>query len=47
MNFSQEHGDVIAAVLCAILLGLGWLALHMNWVGIALPEAIHPAPRFA
>jgi len=35
-TFSQEHGDVLAAILCGVLLLLGWLALHLEWVGIAL-----------
>ncbi len=33
---SQEHGDVLAAIVCGVLLLLGWLALHLEWVGIAL-----------
>ncbi|MFM7447596.1 MAG: heavy metal translocating P-type ATPase [Leptolyngbyaceae cyanobacterium] len=36
MTFSQEHSDVLAAILCGVLLFLGWLALHLEWVGIAL-----------
>ncbi len=35
-TLSQEHGDVLAAILCGVLLLLGWWALHLEWVGIAL-----------
>jgi len=35
-TLSQEHGDVLAAILCGVLLLLGWLALHLEWVGVAL-----------
>lgn len=34
--FSQEHRDVVAAILCGVLLFLGWGALHLEWIGIAL-----------
>ncbi|AKG23729.1 heavy metal translocating P-type ATPase [Calothrix sp. 336/3] len=32
----QTHSDVFAAVVCALFLLLGWLALHLQWLGIAL-----------
>jgi Cd2+/Zn2+-exporting ATPase len=35
-QFTQEHTDTVAAVLCGILLFLGWLALHIGWLGWAL-----------
>jgi Cd2+/Zn2+-exporting ATPase len=35
-QFTQEHTDTVAAILCAFLLFLGWLALHLGWLGFAL-----------
>ncbi|WP_414544274.1 heavy metal translocating P-type ATPase [Nostoc sp. CCY0012] len=35
-QFTQEHADTVAAALCGILLFLGWLALHIGWLGWAL-----------
>lgn len=35
-QFTQEHTDTVAAVLCGVLLFLGWLALHVGWLGWAL-----------
>ncbi|MCG6138520.1 MAG: heavy metal translocating P-type ATPase [Nostoc sp. LLA-1] len=35
-QFTQEHADTVAAALCGILLFLGWLALHLGWLGWAL-----------
>ncbi|MBD1804512.1 heavy metal translocating P-type ATPase [Microcoleus sp. FACHB-SPT15] len=32
----KEHPDAVAAAICGILVPLGWLALHLNWVGLAL-----------
>lgn len=32
----KEHPDAVAAAICGILVFLGWLALHLNWVGLAL-----------
>ncbi|MBW4545645.1 MAG: heavy metal translocating P-type ATPase [Symplocastrum torsivum CPER-KK1] len=32
----KEHPDAVAAAICGILVLLGWLALHLNWVGLAL-----------
>lgn len=36
LSWSRENSDAIAAILCAILVGFGWLTLHLNWVGLAL-----------
>ncbi len=35
-QLTKDHADVVAAVLCGILLLLGWLTLHLGWVGLAL-----------
>ncbi|MBW4672248.1 MAG: heavy metal translocating P-type ATPase [Cyanomargarita calcarea GSE-NOS-MK-12-04C] len=35
-QFTKEHSDVIAAVVCGVLLLLGALALHLGWLGLAL-----------
>ncbi|MEL4897018.1 heavy metal translocating P-type ATPase [Crocosphaera sp. Alani8] len=40
-NFSfyrllQKYPDTFAAVVCAILIFLGWLSLHLGWIGLAL-----------
>lgn len=35
-TFSQKHGDALAAIACSMLVFLGWWALHLEWVGIAL-----------
>ncbi|MEA5572196.1 heavy metal translocating P-type ATPase [Calothrix sp. UHCC 0171] len=32
----QEHPDAIAAIVCAIFVVVGWLALHLNWISLAL-----------
>jgi len=32
----KEHPDAIAAILCGILVLLGWLTLRSGWVGLAL-----------
>ncbi len=32
----KEHPDAVAAAICGILVFLGWLALHLNLVGLAL-----------
>ncbi len=32
----KEHPDVVAAGVCGILVLLGWLFLHLNWIGVAL-----------
>lgn len=36
LSWSRENPDAMAAILCAILVSFGWLALHLNWVGLAL-----------
>jgi len=36
VSFSQTHRDTLAALVCGLLLLLGWFALHINWVGLAL-----------
>lgn len=41
-QFTQEHADAVAAILCGFLLFLGWLTLHFGWLGLAfilLPAA--------
>ncbi|MDJ0578460.1 heavy metal translocating P-type ATPase [Crocosphaera sp.] len=40
-NFSfyqllQKYPDTFAAAACAILIFLGWLSLHLGWIGLAL-----------
>ncbi|MFN6486328.1 MULTISPECIES: heavy metal translocating P-type ATPase [unclassified Nostoc] len=41
-QFTKEHADTLAALLCGFLLFLGWFALHLGWLGWAfllLPAA--------
>ncbi|MEH2114789.1 heavy metal translocating P-type ATPase [Nostoc sp.] len=41
-QFTREHADTVAALLCGLLLFLGWFALHLGWLGFAfllLPAA--------
>jgi Cd2+/Zn2+-exporting ATPase len=41
-KFTKEHADAVAAILCGFLLFLGWLTLHLGWLGLAfflLPSA--------
>ena len=41
-QFTKEHTDTLAAILCGLLLFLGWFALHIGWLGLAfllLPAA--------
>ncbi|MEH2065873.1 MAG: heavy metal translocating P-type ATPase [Nostoc sp.] len=41
-QFSREHADTVAALLCGLLLFFGWFALHLGWLGLAfllLPAA--------
>jgi Cd2+/Zn2+-exporting ATPase len=41
-QFTREHADTVAALLCGLLLFLGWFALHIGWLGLAfllLPAA--------
>jgi Cd2+/Zn2+-exporting ATPase len=35
-QFTQEHNDALAAAICGLLLLLGWFALHVGWLGLAL-----------
>ncbi|BAZ47542.1 cadmium-transporting ATPase [Nostoc sp. NIES-4103] len=35
-QFTNEHADTLAALLCGLLLFLGWLALHLGALGWAL-----------
>ncbi|MCM0592387.1 MAG: heavy metal translocating P-type ATPase [Gloeotrichia echinulata IR180] len=35
-QFTKEHSDVFAALLCGLLLFLGWFALHLGALGWAL-----------
>jgi Cd2+/Zn2+-exporting ATPase len=35
-QFTKEHTEAIAAILCGVLLFLGWLTLHLNFLGWAL-----------
>jgi Cd2+/Zn2+-exporting ATPase len=36
IQFAKEHTDALAALLCGTLLFLGWVALHLGWLGLAL-----------
>lgn len=35
-QFTKEHSDTLAAVACGVLLVLGAIALHLNFLGLAL-----------
>ncbi|MBD2504766.1 heavy metal translocating P-type ATPase [Anabaena azotica] len=35
-QFTQEHADTIAALVCGVLLFFGWFALSLGWLGLAL-----------
>jgi Zn2+/Cd2+-exporting ATPase len=35
-EFTQEHSDTLAALVCGVFLFCGWLALHFGWLGGAL-----------
>ncbi|NEQ18863.1 MAG: heavy metal translocating P-type ATPase, partial [Microcoleus sp. SIO2G3] len=35
-QFTKEHTEAIAAILCGVLLFFGWFALHLNFLGWAL-----------
>ncbi|QLE54937.1 heavy metal translocating P-type ATPase [Nostoc sp. TCL26-01] len=35
-QFTKEHADTLAALLCGVLLFFGWFALHLGWLGWAL-----------
>ncbi|MEH2251618.1 heavy metal translocating P-type ATPase [Nostoc sp.] len=34
-QFTREHADTVAALLCGLLLFLGWFALHLGALGLA------------
>lgn len=36
LTLIAKHPGAIAAVLCSVLVFLGWLALHLNWIGLGL-----------
>ena len=35
-KISPKYADAYAAAICGILVLLGWLSLHFNWIGFAL-----------
>ncbi|MBD2209546.1 heavy metal translocating P-type ATPase [Nostoc linckia FACHB-104] len=35
-KFTKEHGDTLAALVCGVLLFLGWFTLHLGWLGWAM-----------
>lgn len=35
-QFTREHADTVAALLCGLLLFFGWFALHLGALGLAL-----------
>ncbi|MDZ7961568.1 MAG: heavy metal translocating P-type ATPase [Aulosira sp. DedQUE10] len=35
-KFTKEHGDTLAALVCGLLLFVGWFALHLGWLGWAM-----------
>jgi Cd2+/Zn2+-exporting ATPase len=35
-QFTKEHSDAFAAIVCGLLLLIGWLALHLGFLGWAL-----------
>jgi Cd2+/Zn2+-exporting ATPase len=35
-QLTKDHSDVAAAILCGILLLLGWLTLHWGWIELSL-----------
>jgi len=35
-QFTKEHTEAIAAIVCGVLLFFGWFALHLNFLGWAL-----------
>jgi Zn2+/Cd2+-exporting ATPase len=36
VQFTREHADAAAAIACGVLLLLGWFALNLNFLGLAL-----------
>jgi Cd2+/Zn2+-exporting ATPase len=35
-QLAKEHPDALAAIVCGLLVLLGWLALHLGWIGLGL-----------
>lgn len=35
-QLAETHSEAFAALLCGCLLLLGWMALHLGWIGLAL-----------
>jgi Cd2+/Zn2+-exporting ATPase len=35
-QLAKTHAEAFAAILCGCLLLLGWMALHLGWIGLAL-----------
>jgi Cd2+/Zn2+-exporting ATPase len=35
-KFTKEHTDILAALICGLLLFFGWFALHLGWLGWAM-----------
>ncbi|BCX09101.1 MAG: hypothetical protein KatS3mg066_2960 [Fischerella sp.] len=35
-QFTKEHADAVAALVCGLFLFCGWLALHLGFLGWAL-----------
>ncbi|MBE9003678.1 heavy metal translocating P-type ATPase [Fortiea sp. LEGE XX443] len=35
-KFTKEHADILAALVCGLLLFFGWFALHLGWLGWAM-----------
>ena len=34
-DFFQHYSEIVAAVVCAVLVFIGWMCLQMGWVGLA------------
>ncbi|AFY43814.1 heavy metal translocating P-type ATPase [Nostoc sp. PCC 7107] len=35
-KYTKEHADILAALVCGLLLFFGWYALHLGWLGWAI-----------
>ncbi len=35
-QISQKYADAYAAAICGVLILIGWLCLHFNWIGFAI-----------
>ncbi|MCC5634709.1 heavy metal translocating P-type ATPase [Nostoc sp. CHAB 5844] len=35
-KFTKEHADILSALVCGLLLFLGWFALNLGWLGWAM-----------